>query len=274
MGDNRKYYVLCAANCKFEGMTKEQILTAITQAVETGEIIDVDTGFVTKIKEQNHNSSLSFWLGTSAEYNALAEKAEDCFYIITDDTAAADFGRALEEVRETAANITAASSALQKDIAAENAALRENIEASNAALQSNIAAETVVLREDIATRLDWVTLADENASGQKDPTIQLSAPLTDYTEVVILANVGGGANSAYKNTPIVYVGEEAEKQIGNFEETVANSGKFHAFKTPIVKLTNTETLIGEQIISSSVNTAKIKVETTFYSNARIIVVAR
>ncbi len=86
MADERKYYVLCQNNCKFESMTKEQILAAIEQAVSTGEITDVDTGFVTKLKELNANAALSFWIGTSAQYNALTEKAENCFYIITDDT--------------------------------------------------------------------------------------------------------------------------------------------------------------------------------------------
>lgn len=87
---DRKYYVLCADNCKFESMTKEQILSAIEQAVSTGEIKNVDTGFVTKLKEQNANKALKFWVGTTAEYNALETKIENCFYIITDDTTADD----------------------------------------------------------------------------------------------------------------------------------------------------------------------------------------
>lgn len=86
MADERNYYVLCSNNCKFEGMTKEQILAAIEQAVSTGEIKDVDAGFVTKIKEQNAATGLSFWVGTQAEYNALTEKVANCFYLVTDDT--------------------------------------------------------------------------------------------------------------------------------------------------------------------------------------------
>ena len=50
MADNeRNYYVLSENNCKFESFTKEQILSAIQQAVNSGEIKNVDTGFVTKI---------------------------------------------------------------------------------------------------------------------------------------------------------------------------------------------------------------------------------
>lgn len=100
MADNRKYYVICANNCKFEGMTKEQILTAISQAVGTGSIQDVDTGFVTRLVEQNKGVALYFWVGTQAEYNAIEEKADDCFYIITDDTAKADIEAAIAAVSD------------------------------------------------------------------------------------------------------------------------------------------------------------------------------
>ena len=85
MADEITYYVLRADNCRFEGMTKEQILTAITQAVETGTIQNVDTGFVTKIKEQNSGSAVTLWVGTQAQYNALGTKEPNCLYIITDD---------------------------------------------------------------------------------------------------------------------------------------------------------------------------------------------
>lgn len=85
MADERIYYVLGADNCRFEGMTKEQILAAITQAVETGTIQNVDTGFVTRIKEQNSGSAVTLWVGTQAQYNALATKEPNCLYILTDD---------------------------------------------------------------------------------------------------------------------------------------------------------------------------------------------
>lgn len=108
MEDNRKYYVICEDNCKFESMTKEQILTAIEQAASTGTIQDIDTGFVTKIKERNRNTALSFWVGTSAEYNAIAEKQQNCFYILTDETTGADIAEALADMQQTIAAYTAA----------------------------------------------------------------------------------------------------------------------------------------------------------------------
>lgn len=108
MTDERKYYVICADNCKFESMTKEQILTAIEQAINTGKIHNVDSGFITKIKEINHNTVLSLWIGKQAEYNALEEKPKDCFCIITDDTTAEDIAKALSDMQEIIDAYTAA----------------------------------------------------------------------------------------------------------------------------------------------------------------------
>ena len=84
--ESGKYYVIGYGNNFLESMTKEQILAAITQAVESHEITDVDTGFVTKLKEQKSGAPLMFWVGSTAEYNSIETKASNCFYILTDDT--------------------------------------------------------------------------------------------------------------------------------------------------------------------------------------------
>lgn len=82
---DRKYFVLCEQNCKFESMTKEQILSAITQAVSEGTIGDIDTGFVTTVKTIN-GASVKFFYGTSAEYNALSEEEkQNLCAILTND---------------------------------------------------------------------------------------------------------------------------------------------------------------------------------------------
>ena len=96
---DKKYYVFCKNRCLYEAMTKEQTLAAIEQAVSTGEIKDVDTGFITKIKEQNKNVGLKLWVGTQAEYNAIETKQNNCFYIITNDTAQEDILTALESLQ-------------------------------------------------------------------------------------------------------------------------------------------------------------------------------
>lgn len=80
----RKYYCFCDANCRFETMTKEQILAAIAQAAESGLVFDEDAAFITQVKETNAGSLLKFWVGTQAQYNAVSSKDPHCHYIITD----------------------------------------------------------------------------------------------------------------------------------------------------------------------------------------------
>lgn len=94
MANERKWNVISDDNCKAESMTKEEIIAAIVQYMESHEITDVDTGFITTLKEQNHGTGLTFWVGTQAEYNALAEHMPNCFYIISDDSTVDD----LEEI--------------------------------------------------------------------------------------------------------------------------------------------------------------------------------
>lgn len=113
MSDGKKYYCFCGSNCKYETMTKEQILAAITQAVETGSVQDVDTGFVSKLKEKNSGRYVTFWVGTRAEYNAIETREENCMYIFTDDTTTEDIAAALSEATKAAEDATAAAAAMQ-----------------------------------------------------------------------------------------------------------------------------------------------------------------
>lgn len=117
MSDGRKYYCFCDSNCKFETMTKEQILAAIAQAVETGSVGDCDTGFITKVKEQNGGGYVTFWVGTMAQFNALETKEASCVYIKTDDTTTADtkaaFSAAVQAAESAAASAAAAASVFQ-----------------------------------------------------------------------------------------------------------------------------------------------------------------
>ena len=94
MIDGRKYYCFCEANCKFETMTKEQILDAIAQAAAGGLVFDTEAAFITKVKELNTGSFVTFWVGTTAQYNALASKDANCIYIKTDDTRDEDIAAA------------------------------------------------------------------------------------------------------------------------------------------------------------------------------------
>lgn len=94
----RTYYVICDDNCRFESMTKEQIVAAIAQA--TGNTpTSVDDAFITKIKEKNAGKTLTFWAGTTAQYNAITQKDSNCIYIVTDDTTGSDIEAALQELQ-------------------------------------------------------------------------------------------------------------------------------------------------------------------------------
>lgn len=101
--EERQYFVLSDDNCRFESMTKEQILAAILEA--TGHLPeDYDDGFITKIREMNSEGNLKFWVGSQAEYNALETKEIGTLYIITDDTDIDDWEAAVEEFRQELAS--------------------------------------------------------------------------------------------------------------------------------------------------------------------------
>lgn len=157
-------YVICDQNCKFEGMTKEQILTAITQAVNEGTIGDIDTGFVTTIKTIN-GTALKFFVGDQATYDELTDAEKiNLFAVITNDTTKEGILAAIAELQtETAANtaaiqtntvnitnntnkISAHSTRLSiaetniEDITASMAAQNKEIEANTKAIAENAAA--------------------------------------------------------------------------------------------------------------------------------------
>lgn len=77
----RRYYVLREDNCRFESMTKEQIIAAIAEATGTTPT-GLDEAFITMLKEQNASKAMKLWVGTSAQYNALSSKESDVLYII------------------------------------------------------------------------------------------------------------------------------------------------------------------------------------------------
>ena len=94
-----KVYVICDNNCKFEGMTKEQILAAIAQAVETGTVGDIDAGFITTIKTIN-GIALKFFVGEQAAYDELSEEEKkNLFAIITNDATKEGLLAAIEGIK-------------------------------------------------------------------------------------------------------------------------------------------------------------------------------
>lgn len=101
MSEEKKVYCFCSSNCKYETLTKEQILAAIAEATGATNI-DPNAAFITKIKDQNSGLSVTVWVGTQAQYNALEVKEENCLYITTDDTMQADFEKALAAATKAA----------------------------------------------------------------------------------------------------------------------------------------------------------------------------
>ena len=117
MSDGKKYYCFCGSNCKYETLTKEQILTAITQAASGEAVIDPDAGVLTKVKETNSGGYVTFWVGTQAEYNVIETKQKNCLYIITDDTTKHDIERTAADLQQRCEKVDEACAAVTKAVA-------------------------------------------------------------------------------------------------------------------------------------------------------------
>lgn len=154
----RKYYCYCDSNCKFETMTKEQILSAIAQAAAGGDevvlvdsdtnqkyglyvsngklmmrgtdseaggglTIDPESAFITQIKEKNTGGMVTFWVGTTVQYNALNEIDPYCIYIKTDDKRYEHIEQSIEDAYNHADNaMTVAQDANEKSASAQSRA--------------------------------------------------------------------------------------------------------------------------------------------------------
>lgn len=89
------------------GMTREQVITAIDQIISTGEVQDLDTGFVTTLKEINHGVGFRVWLGTTAEYQVLVNAGlleAGVLYLRSDDTSAEEIRAAIAALQAKTAD--------------------------------------------------------------------------------------------------------------------------------------------------------------------------
>lgn len=101
-----------AADPQYDMLT--QIMHTAEEAVEKVDAFYADLdeqmenlkefGCVTQIQEHNGRYYLSFWIGTSAEYEALEEKTTNCLYIISDDTSKEDIYSAINTHVESVDN--------------------------------------------------------------------------------------------------------------------------------------------------------------------------
>lgn len=200
---DRKYYVLCEQNCKFESLTKEQILTAISQAVETGSVGDCDVGFITTIKTIN-GQPLKFFVGTQSEYELLsADQKQNLFALITNDTTKEGITAAINELRTShealsesladgsfkvaeathATNADEATHATNADEATHATNADNATEANHAANASNAGNATVAEKLKTTKFINHVQLYGENTS----LTTTFYAYVTFLTDVQIVA---------------------------------------------------------------------------------------
>ncbi|QHJ73719.1 hypothetical protein [Butyrivibrio virus Bo-Finn] len=103
-------------NNKQEVYTKQEVLSILQQAIDQGRTEGIDPSLVPQssgMKEKNHGQSMAFWVGTSAEFNALHLNNVQKFigyvdennnvYIMTDDDTLTEIARQFEADRTRAA---------------------------------------------------------------------------------------------------------------------------------------------------------------------------
>lgn len=195
---DRNYYVLCDSNCKFPSMTSEQILAAIAEA--TGNTpTNVDDAFVTKIREMNASQNLRFWIGTSAEFNALTERDGNTLYILTDDSTLESIDALISDfdgrIEVNSENVTKAF----EQIAAANSGIKSNasgIEAVNRRIDSvdvnimSINSKFVNLQSKVnANKQNIETIFDAARTLTADNGFEV---VTYYDDAVHHENVSGG----------------------------------------------------------------------------------
>lgn len=104
-------YGLDEGNNKVEVYTKAQVLQAIQAAIEAGGVAGIDDAalIVDKIKETRASKTARFWIGTTAQFNALGVEtgsyickidADFNIYLINDETYLDDIQTALEHAQE------------------------------------------------------------------------------------------------------------------------------------------------------------------------------
>ena len=100
------YYVICDDDCKYEGMTKEQILSAIEQGLAQGYVSDPDSAVFSKIKEIRANAATQIWVGTETQFNAISPApaigksvvrvgSDGVLYLCSDDSTLDDLSKHL-----------------------------------------------------------------------------------------------------------------------------------------------------------------------------------
>jgi hypothetical protein len=159
----KKYYCLCASNCRYETMTAEQILAAIAQAAETGMVYDPNAAIVSKVRESNAGGSVTFWVGTMAQYNAIETKDASCMYIITDDTYKEDIEAAVRNAEDNAQ-------------AAFDEAYNASNTANKAETKANKAQSTAESANEAASEAQYIAERAQSAAASATQTADAALP--------------------------------------------------------------------------------------------------
>ena len=189
-------YVICDQNCKFEGMTKEQILTAIAQAVESGEIKDVDAGFIQTVKTIN-GVPLRFFVGEQSAYDALTEEEKNgLFAIITNDTTKDDLLADVEYLKKRVkelGELATADHATTADKAtyATSAGTADKATTATTATKANKIASLGAAADNVA-RCVWFSDSDEKELPRRDDDFKYNP----YTNTLIVPYIDGSLKSA------------------------------------------------------------------------------
>lgn len=116
-----KYYLVDENKNLIEGYDKESFLALLRQAIEDGNLenIDADSAFVTKIKSQLNGTTHHMEFITQAQYNQLVADEElvpNTYYFITDDTTADDLEEEVSKILDGTTVVPKADNANNADL--------------------------------------------------------------------------------------------------------------------------------------------------------------
>lgn len=260
MGATPTVYVICDQNCKFEGMTKEQILTAIMQAVNNGVIGDIDAGFITTIKTIN-GVALKFFVGEQAGYDALtAEEKKDLFAIITNDTTKEDFNEAIKKALEAA---DGNSRAIEKIVDGTTTVKK----AESATSASSASTATKATKDSAGNTIKDFYLPKKNAAATLEDTrtaavaIGQAWPVGSLPEGKTLADLYAVSVKGNRTTLFCMGGEEAEtgKQFNCVGYTSAGVGAIEDLKLSVIVETSLVSLVVNEygVINAKIAAAQV-----------------
>lgn len=193
-------YVICDKNCKFEGMTKEQILTAITQAVNEGTISNIDAGFVQTIKTIN-GVALKFFVGAQSEYNELSEEdKKDLFAIITNGTEKEDIIKYLDSLAERMER-------LENNSDASHATTADTANSANYATKAGKLTDLGGAFDNVARHV-WFSDSEESGMPRKDDDFKYNPSTNTLTVPYIDGEIKNAVISSSSPCQLI-LGEDA-----------------------------------------------------------------